>query len=340
MAFYGGIEGGGTSSRAIIISPRGEVLGRSEGAPTNHWLIGMDKCVRVVNDMVVKAKRNAGLDPSSPLKSLGLCLSGGEKESFQREMEATLRSSYPSASQSYNICTDTFGSIATVSPGGGVVVISGTGSNCQLVNPDGSVYSCGGWGHLLGDEGSGYWIAQQAIKTVFDAEDHMEEPEHDVSWLKQRVYEYFNMKAPNDILPFFYETFDKQHIAGLCQTLAEKGAGDPLCRSLFFTAGQVLAKHIRAIAPHISHEMLSVPGGLHVVCEGSVWKSWDLLREGFLSTLCPPRQKAVPFKEFRLVRLTQPAAIGAALLGAKKVGDKLPVDYSTHVVELYHHIME
>ena len=44
---------------------------------------------------------------------------------------------------------------------GGVVMIAGSGSICHLVNPDGSMFRCGGWGHLIGDDGSGGYFAEE-----------------------------------------------------------------------------------------------------------------------------------------------------------------------------------
>lgn len=56
------------------------------------------------------------------------------------------------------------------------------------------MHRCGGWGHLLGDEGSGYWISQRAIKIYFDHEDNKVRSQHSVEAVKECVREHFGIK--------------------------------------------------------------------------------------------------------------------------------------------------
>ena len=82
-------------------------------------------------------------------------MSGCEDDETNEKLKNGLMLRFPDLSEHYYICSDTIGSIATASENGGLVIISGTGSNSLLLNPDGSVDRCGGWGYMLGDEGSG-----------------------------------------------------------------------------------------------------------------------------------------------------------------------------------------
>lgn len=60
----------------------------------------------------------------------------------------------------------------------GIVLIAGTGSVAYGSSGDGSEARAGGWGHLLGDEGSGYWVVRQAIRQVLAEHDRGEPPGH------------------------------------------------------------------------------------------------------------------------------------------------------------------
>ena len=83
------------------------------------------------------------------------------------------------------------------------MLIAGTGSNCQLINPDNTTNRCGGWGHLMGDEGGAYWITQMAIKAVFDDEDNLSKCPHDVSCVRKIMQDFFKVYTLiNNVLSF------------------------------------------------------------------------------------------------------------------------------------------
>lgn len=87
----------------------------------------------------------------------GLCLSGCEAEESNKQLRDTLLNDFPNASRDYVVGSDTMGSLKTGSDSGGIVLIAGTGSNALLINSDGSTKGCGGWGHMMGDEGGGIY---------------------------------------------------------------------------------------------------------------------------------------------------------------------------------------
>lgn len=76
---------------------------------------------------------------------------------------------------------------------GGIVLISGTGSNSLLLNPNGKEERCGGWGHMLGDEGASYWISLRAIKAVIYHEENFERVPYTTDLVREILLNHFEV---------------------------------------------------------------------------------------------------------------------------------------------------
>jgi N-acetylglucosamine kinase len=100
-------------------------------------MVGIPEVGRRINAMSSEAKKFAGIAESTTFKCIGLSLSGCEQDSTNASLEREIRKEFPGLAESYVVCSDTLGSILTVSNLGGVVVIAGTGSNAFLRNPNG-----------------------------------------------------------------------------------------------------------------------------------------------------------------------------------------------------------
>jgi len=336
VVVYGGVEGGGTHSTTMLFNEKGEKLAEVEGPSTNLYQIGIPETNNRISNMVTQALNKAGLPENTTLEGLGLSLSGCEREETNSSLVSNMVECHPSLSHHYDVCSDTVGTLNTATDSGGIVLIAGTGSNALLVNPDGSIHRCGGWGHYLGDEGSAWWIAHKACKVYFDHVDNLNNAPADINTVQELIFSHFNIQDRFGILTHCYDNFSKAEFASLTKKIAEAAfAGDALCKWLFFEAGRMMGKHIRALANNVSKELREGEGGLNIVCVGSVWKSWDLMKDGFLEGI--KNNNGQPsISELTMVKLSVGMATGATYLGAKAAGKSIPKKFHENVEKFFH----
>ncbi|XP_059471030.1 N-acetyl-D-glucosamine kinase [Neocloeon triangulifer] len=324
---FGGIEGGATHSKIALYNGLGSKLVECGGPGTNHYLTGMVECQKRIYKMVQDAKQKANLPENTTLAALGLSLSGCEDHEGNERLREGLHEAYPDLSRAYHVCSDTVGAVASALEHGGLVIIAGTGSNALLLNPDGSEGRCGGWGYILGDEGSGYWISHKAIKTCFDKEDGLTDTPYSTDLVWQLIKDHFSITDRFGLLQHCYTNFEKSFFAGLCKKLSLAASqGDGLSKWLFQQAGRDLARFVASVWPKAQAKLLEQPGGLPVVCVGSVWLSWEHLQPGFVAELATHPE----IRELTLVQLKSSAAVGATYLAARLVHKDFPADYASN----------
>lgn len=152
----------------------------------------------------------------------------------------------------------------------------------------------------------------------------------DTVW--ELIKSHFSVETRADLLDHCYAKFQKSVFAGLCARLANASEqGDELSKYLFRQAGIQLAKATLALIPKVCPTLVKT-GDLNIVCVGSVWKSWHLLKEGFLAEI---GNGSFNFG-LKLLRLTELMALGAVYIGIDAKKYDMPRDYSKNY-EVFHY---
>ncbi|KAG8035472.1 hypothetical protein G9C98_006918 [Cotesia typhae] len=328
----GGIEGGGTHSSLIIMDGNGNQLTHIKGPGTNHWGLGMKETATRINNMILRAKETLNIPESRLLDCVGLCLSGCEEEETNCKLIETLTKEYPYASKDYIIGSDTMGSLKTGSDCGGIVLIAGTGSNSLLINSDNSTHGCGGWGHMIGDEGGAFWIAHKACKYVFDDMDGLHKAPHSTAFIWAAMKTFFHVNSINEMLPHLYSNFDKSKFAMFTKEIvAGCEKKDPLCETLFTLTGQYLARYVNTLVAKAHNDVKLAPGGIKVICVGSVWKSWNFMEKGFIKEI----QEGQLVDELTLLRLVRLRRLVLVTLREKKYLVKVLLKHMIKIPRLF-----
>jgi N-acetylglucosamine kinase len=337
---YAGVEGGTSSSKAVIIDENGVVLGMAVGPHTNHWNIGLDECAKRLDTLLSAAKSVSGLSKDAELQSVGLTLSGVDMEENATDVMHALEKVDPTLKDKIFVSNDAVGAMVTASDEGGIILISGTGSVGMFVFPDGSSLRVGGMGQMLGDEGSAYWIAHRIIISVMRHEMGIKFCPYDITSTQQVIFQYFKITKTMDILPYFYNKFEKSFVAKLCSTFAKEAEnGNELCRHFFYKAGVHLARLVGgAVYQKNKSQYANMfnDGHLKVLCNGQVWKAWEFLLPGFMGTIQSLAASGSNIKEVTMLHLNVGASLGAACLGAKRcLGKVIHCDYSANSTVFY-----
>ncbi len=319
--FIIGIDGGGTKTHAVFLSLSGHLLGQVTVGPSNYQQAGKQGIQAVCKEILAELPQK-GLDAKGIVRWV-LGLAGAGRPADQR----AVREAVEELGFQNRVTVENDGFIALVgafSGEPGMILISGTGSICYGMNAKDEMARSGGWGYLLGDEGSGYFIGNQAlIASLKDLDGRGKK-----TVLRQKFESFYNVATIDLIVPQIYSgSIRKEDVAGLAPFVFEAAErGDDVAEGIVARAGQELGKMAVAVARRL--ELENQP--IRVAPIGSV--------------LTNQQQRLTPFIEEELKSVSgtiqfqqpqYPPAVGAGIIGLKKEGISITLEILENVATTF-----
>lgn len=184
------VDGGATKVVAVFTDEQGNILGKGQAGSCNYQSVGLESAAQELGQAIAQAKAElrttdedtAQVDSEANLQvEVAVLGVAGVDTELDRQIVAKMvqevLAKHGIEPAQLLIENDGFAALVGATDGGaGVLLIAGTGSIAFGVDQQGRTARAGGWGHLVGDEGSGYWIGKQAITAVLKALDGREQP--------------------------------------------------------------------------------------------------------------------------------------------------------------------
>ena len=295
-----GIDGGATKTLAAVLDLEQMRLHLGHGGPSNEDAVGAEAAVGALLEAAGQALAAAGIDESG-LDGAVLAVAGTDTPSVVRHVREA-------RGEGWVVVNDVVGAWATATGAGpGAAAISGTGSNVFGVGPDGRSWRTGGWGHVLGDEGSGYWLGVESIRAALRDRDASGPP----TALSDAAPGFFGVETVEALGSFVYsKPLTKSEIARFAiETAALAEQGDEVAGELFERGGRLLGGQIAAVI-----EQTGLEGAFPVGLIGSTYKAGEVLLRPLRARVAESAPQA------RVEIVEAPPVAGSLLLAARVCG--------------------
>ena len=309
---YLAIDGGGTKTDVVLFDNKGNVISRVIGESTNPNALKNEdlhqRFYKIFSELFSKLNSNEKSPEAHSLdikiKAGFAGMAGADHPKLNQQLKNAILENLPVPCDELEVANDAITALWSGTDGGpGLVVIAGTGAIAYGVKADGETFRIGGWGHLISDEGSGYFVGKEAVRAAFRAEDGLG-PKTD---LTKRLLSAFNVQKLQDLIPIIYQE-PKKTMAGLAPIVIEAADfGDAVAQQIVKNAVQALLELMQA-----GQKTFDQPE-VNVVLAGGLWKSKGVQKELKRSL------------QFNATMPTVPPVYGAVVGVLKKEGGNVEV---------------
>ncbi|MCS6846090.1 MAG: BadF/BadG/BcrA/BcrD ATPase family protein [Anaerolineae bacterium] len=303
-----GVDGGQTSTKCALVTRDGRVLAYGQGSGLVHLAAAgaRERHASALREAFASAWAHAGLEPQ-PVAAIGLGLTGVEGDALEAAQVRQIVAGLIEA-RAIEVHSDAYAALIGAHGGRpGIIAISGTGSHILGMNAAGELARAGGWGWLLGDEGSALWIGRSGLMAALHASDGTAGP----TLLEAMMREHFQVQVLRDVKRRVYDpSFGAKGFAALAPLVSQAAAqGDAVAQNIVAQAARDLATQVMAV-----QRRLALPANTPVAPVGGAYEHVHGLRAGFTAALREMNPQA------NVVDPQLPPVLGAALIALRACG--------------------